>query len=245
MKGLKVISVFIAAVLAMGTFCTGVAASESDFYIKDGVLLKYTGTASSVTVPSEVYYIGESAFAESSVKEVVLQKNVVYIGDNAFYNCSELSKISFDENVRSIGANAFYDTPWLNNRTEDVVAVNKVIVKYNGSASSYTIPTYYNAIAGYAFAENQTLKSVIVPSSVNEIGEGAFSGCTALNNVSLPDTISDIGLKAFYGTGFIKNYSGDYLVVGNGILINCKLDVENAVVPNGVRQIGAGAFLGM
>lgn len=47
------------------------ARAASDFVVKDGVLVQYTGSSSSVTVPASVKKIGPSAFEGKDRKSVV------------------------------------------------------------------------------------------------------------------------------------------------------------------------------
>ena len=53
----------------------------SDFDIKDGVLLKYKGTATDVVIPNCVVVIGEDAFSKRhKIKKIAIGNNVVSIG---------------------------------------------------------------------------------------------------------------------------------------------------------------------
>ena len=60
--------------------------ANEDFVTQNGVLLKYIGTDSDVTIPNGIKYIGFGAFA----------------------NCKSLTSISIPESVTMIGFYAFY-----------------------------------------------------------------------------------------------------------------------------------------
>ena len=72
-----------------------------------------------------------------------------------------------------------------------IEGTNTLYVKrYNGTASSVTIPT---TVEGYA---------------VKQIGEGAFEGNTALVSISLPNAITVIGKRAFAGCTSLSSMNG-------------------------------------
>ena len=60
-----------------------------------------------------------------------------------------------------------------------------VLVKYQGTATSVTIPTTVKEIGDGAFAGNSTIKSVKIPSTVEKIDYGAFYGCTQLKGFAI------------------------------------------------------------
>ena len=68
------------------------AAPSSDFQIDKTTLVKYTGTASSVSIPDTVKTIGAEAFAgNKSLTSIKLGKNVTTIEYGAFKDCSYLN----------------------------------------------------------------------------------------------------------------------------------------------------------
>lgn len=103
-----------------------------EFVIINDILIKYTGDNSIITLPATVkqigagafygnnsieevipsnglYYIGESAFENSTLKSIDLSvASVVYIGKNAFKNCLGLESILLDSKVKYIGKDAFF-----------------------------------------------------------------------------------------------------------------------------------------
>ena len=76
------------------------------------VITKYTGNASSISVPSSiegrsVVKISEYAFSETNVKTVILPNGICEIDWFAFYKCPFLEKIYIPSSVSSIGYGAF------------------------------------------------------------------------------------------------------------------------------------------
>ncbi len=65
---------------------------STDFIISNGILEKYNGTSSEVTVPEGVREIGLGAFRHCrSLKSIVLPNDISGIDSNAFEFCTELT----------------------------------------------------------------------------------------------------------------------------------------------------------
>ena len=75
--------------------------------IKNGVLVKYTGLAETLTIPNCVKEIGERAFEyHKSLKHVSIPTSVITIGNYAFY-ATDLKSIQIPSSVTTIGTGAF------------------------------------------------------------------------------------------------------------------------------------------
>ena len=114
--------------------------------------------------------------------------------------------------------------------------------------TAYEIPENIQKIGRLAFSESG-LKSIVIPDHVTEIEYGAFMSCANLADVTIPDTVSAIGTKAFEGTAWLNNWKnsdadGDFLIVGDGILLAYRGNEEHVEIPDGVKQIGSEAFKG-
>ena len=89
----------------------------------------------------------------SEVTEVVIPNSVTEIGVYTFYNCKDITSVTFHNNVTSIGNAAFSGC----------------------GLTSVSIPNSVTSIGSSAFSLCSNLSSVTVPSSVTSIGAGAFS----------------------------------------------------------------------
>lgn len=101
---------------------------------------------------------------------------VTTIGENVFYDCVNLKKISIPESVINIGRGAFEGCSEL---------------------TDITIPDGIVEIEDYVFADCSKLSSIAIPGGVTSIGQGAFWGCVQLTSVTLPESVTDIGDAAF------------------------------------------------
>lgn len=107
----------------------------------------YRSRFRNIDIPSSLKVIGNSVFAESSLKEVKLNEGLVAIDANAFLECNLLEKINFPSSLKVISAYAFCNT-------------NLKEVKLNEGLEFLGI---------YAFNNCEELTSVSLPSSLKYV----------------------------------------------------------------------------
>lgn len=117
---------------------------------------------------------------------------------------------------------------------------------YDDDMTSFDIPDSIVRIGEFSFARSD-LASVRIPDGVEEIGYAAFYHCDQLQDVTIPGSVKNIEAAAFSKTPWLTNWrqnagSGDFLIVGDGILLAYKGADSEVTVPDTVRQIGADAF---
>ncbi len=120
------------------------------------------------------------------------------------------------------------------------------ITKYNGSATTLTIPSIlggYPVTTVTGFRECTTLQSVTIPNSVTTISLSAFSGCTSLQSVTIPNSVQDINEWAFSDCTSLQNIelpNGIYSIQ-KGVFSGCT-SLQNVTVPDSVNSIFRYAF---
>ncbi|MBQ7907052.1 MAG: leucine-rich repeat protein [Clostridia bacterium] len=114
---------------------------------------------------------------------------------------------------------------------------NYVLVKYEGTDKTVTVPSTYEklpvaSIAEGAFFGNTTLETVIL-TGVTSIEKNAFYGCTALKRVEIPSTTTSINELAFDGsnaiTEFVVSTSNTQYTSYNGSLYTYYTDMYTGV----------------
>ena len=119
-------------------------------------IIKYTGTAASVTIPTSigggnVTAIGDSAFkGNGTLTNVSIPETVRTIGDYAFAGCSKLKTVSIPRSLRTIGSWVFSGC---------------------GSLSSLTLPDGVTSIGEDLCINCSDLMSVTLPSTLTVIPE--------------------------------------------------------------------------
>lgn len=238
-KILALILIFVVSLCPLYVLSTGAA---GDFIVENGVLLSFSGSDATVTIPDDVYYIADGAFkGNTNISKLNLHNKVQAIGNEAFYGCTSLQEVTGGDNVGFSGAYAFYNTPFLADSGSKHKILGSVLLGGNISGDA-EIPDGVRMIAPYAFADNTSLVTLKTPDSLNVIGEGAFYRCTNLSEVIIGNNVSDIGPLAFSGTKIINNSKDDFVIIGNGFLLQYKGNETEATVPDTVKHITGCAF---
>lgn len=181
---------------------------------KTVTITKYTGTESTVILPSTinswpVTKIGEDALKDNTtITSVTIPDSVTEIGANAFAGCTNLTSVTYGGDWSNLtiqsgnpavqdAANAqLFDFAF----TPDNTAV---IVRYKGTAADVTIPSRYKGkpvtMIDHAAFYNSAVTSVTIPDSVTSIRDSAFLFCSQLTNISIPNSVTAIGSFAFDG----------------------------------------------
>ena len=228
---------------------------KADFVIAgDGVLIKYNGTASGVTLPEDVKYIAGTVFQDNTtISEVNIHKNIVGIGREAFDGCTNLTSLVIPKTITSIGTNAIPSTCTIHvyrpSAGYDYRSTNRVILN-----DSYTTgnDTFYYVVNDDGCVEiigcKTTSTELTVPTEiegkvVNKIGDYGFSECTTINSITIPSNIKSIGKYAFNKCTGLINATIPTTVdsVGDYAFYNCT-GLVNVTISEGVQSIGEGAF---
>ena len=131
--------------------------------------------------------------------EIILSKNLISIGNYAFYECSSLTNIEIPEGVTSIGNEAFSSSGISSIEIpESVVSIGDRVF-YVSSIRNIKIPGSVKTIPNRAFQQCSFLENVEISEGVTSIGENAFSSCYSLNSILIPKSVKNISEGAFRG----------------------------------------------
>lgn len=120
----------------------------------------------SVTLPDGITYIGDRAFAQCAISEIIIPDTVTEIGYAAFGMCESLKEITIPESVTVLEARAFYAC----------TALQKVY--YRASVADIGVGMFENTyvVSGGDIYTHTSLKEVYLCVAVEKIHYTAFSG---------------------------------------------------------------------
>lgn len=155
------------------------------YFTEEGALVIFgTGDMENYTDGTRAPWYSMAAVIEN----VVIEDGVDTIGDRAFSDCSNLTKITIPASVTSIGYG--------------VVANCKNLTTITVAADNAVYCTEGNCLIE---KDTKTLvlgcKASVIPAdgSVTAIGAAAFEGCTGLTEITIPASVTSIGQDAFKG----------------------------------------------
>ena len=233
------------------------AADADGFEIVDGVLRKYTGTATEIVIPDGVTDIGQSAFYNcKSLTRVTIPDGVTNIGSFAFSGCSSLTSITIPKGVISIGGLAFQACSSLtaiNVEEGNVVYDSRencnALIETEGNrliagCKNTIIPEGVTAIGEYAFFKCSSLEKINIPDSVISIEAWAFAVCSDLTSVTIPKGVESIDSYAFAHCSNLKeiNLPEGLTTIADYAFVRC-VSLEDVSIPEGVAEIPTSAFM--
>ena len=228
---------------------------------KTVTITKYTGTESTVILPSTinswpVTKIGEAALKDNTtITSVTIPANVTEIGSNAFADCTNLTSVTYGGDWSKLtiqsgnpavedAVNAqLFDFEFIPNNTAVIVK------KYNGTAADVTIPSHYKGkpvtMIDHAAFHDSAVTSVTIPDSVTSIPDDAFAFCSQLTNISIPNSVTFIGFSAFNSCTSLKSITlpSSLSTIQSSAFYNCG-NLETIRIPVSVTFIGNYAFAG-
>ncbi len=194
------------------------------------------GNLTNINIPNNIKYIGYDVFsgcgsldyntydnarylgdennpyvilvsANDDIPDCTIHKDTKFIGDNAFFGCTNLETITIPNKVVVIGYYAFGDCTNLAsvNMLDGVVNIREGAFIGCKSLIDVTIPESVTVIDYDAFRYCINLTNVSIPNSVKNIGECAFGSCISLTDIVIPNSVINIGEGAFAGCRRLKS----------------------------------------
>ena len=206
--------------------------SITDFYADDPNCYYNKGGSNtkSVNVPSlidgkQVTKIGDSAFRNKGITEVILYKGITEVGYQAFMDNRTLTSIKMSSTVVAIDDYAFYQC-----------GMERLLLSEG-----------LETIRQFAFAYNH-INYIYFPSTLKSIGQYAFyhNNLTEIEFHGNPS----LGTAAFVGNQISESNKFIYKKNNDGSLDKTNIigyagSETTLVVPEGIKTIGPGAFASM
>lgn len=179
---------------------------ENGFDIENGVLRKYQGQESNVTIPEGVITIGDYAFSRNeTVETVIFPEGLKNVKSNAFEYCTKLKKVVTNEQLETVGYGAFLgdsslesiDTSHVKNFERIAFRLCKKLKNIDLS-SAEIIESSAFSITGIEEVEWEVKDDLGV--GTDDFGStGIFEECTSLKKVHLKGKITFIPSCLFQG----------------------------------------------
>ncbi len=230
--------------IAPGAFRDAGAALKGDYAGGDIAYFRYA------KIPASVAFIGEEAFAGSTLECLKFQGGEVSIGSRAFAGCSALNYVVFGAEFGCVADGAFDGCAFIGEDGKEMDLADAIAGhKFTGTGSSdlrvyvpssgtivdggmkYRITSGESktvAAAGFAGAAADYL---VIPESVRylgfdwavtEVAPKAFYGCKAVEYVSVEGAVS-VGSYAFFGCTALEAADiGPVTALGTSAFSGCK-----------------------
>ena len=195
-------------------------------------------------------------------------KTVTAIGESAFNNFTNLTKLYLPETVKEIKRGAF---AYCMNLCYILMPANLVTIgdeAFMGCSSmqSFDIPGTVTSLGNHAFAECEALLRITIPDSVTTLGSSVFNSCNNLKEAVLGNGIQAISQFMFTDCTKLETivFGTNVKVIGESAFTNCAAlhtlsipdhvteiepsafrrctSLNNVTVGNGVKTIGEAAF---
>lgn len=213
--------------------------------IKDGAF-KNNKFIRKITIKGNIQTIGEEAFANSNIAEVVFEGNFkgLTIGAGAFRNCVRIEAITLPDNVEQIGNNVFEGCYNLTNLAYSAeIPLGRLFTTVNPQNDNW----YKAEQGGVTYYLPKKLKEIVVTNTATAIADFAFQNATQITKVTLATQNGDkpytteIGNYAFANTGSIEVNLGSVEIIGNAAFRKSGIATVEFIA---LKKLGVDAFNG-
>ena len=169
-----------------------------------------------------VQTIGDTAFYECRNITKINLPNVVSIGEQAFRYCDGMTELTIGDKLESISEKPFIDMPLLK-KVSISSAVPDEMFMWNETVTEVTLGEGVTAIGNSAFAYCKGVTKIAFPSTLTKIGDSAFAQSAITGTLTIPSSVTSIGDSAF---------------------AYCNKITGGLTIPASVKAVGAAAFAG-
>lgn len=223
-------------------------------------------TLKSFTIPASVHTIGNSAFFNTGIVDIVIPDTVTTVEQYAFSANLSLRSVRVGKGV-TVLRDTFTECPALKSVTLsegittldafdgctalEIIDIPDSVVELGGfdgctNLKKITIPDGVQVLCDSAFAGCSSLVSVIIPDGVEVLPEMAFKGCFKLKSVTIPDSVTVFeGWSIFNGCSSLQSIHIPEGVekLDKYVFTGCS-KLEHVVLPNSMISLGDAAFAG-
>lgn len=208
-------------------------------------IVKYTGTATALTIPSSLDGIKVTAIGDFAVKgnktitSLVIPEGVTLIGGNAFSSCENMKSLSLPQTVSTLGLSCFAMCDSLESvdLPDSITSVGDFTFNSCDALARVKLSSKLEVLSDFMFT-NCGLTSIEFPASVKEIGQNTFSHCNGLTEVDVPANVKLINTGAFsYCENLTKVTLHDGLETVNAFAFTTCKKLMEVTVPDTVSEV--------
>ena len=247
-----------------------------------GTLFVNQEIMTSLRIPdgADISEIGDYAFINCPFDSIILNDSIRRIGVQAFAGCYNLKDIYIGKNIVEIGENAFFycnsceSVVWNAKHYNDIAADNNPFQDIQYFITSFVFGSDVEYIPAYLCCDMENIQSINIPEHVIGIGENAFYNCSRLKNISwdaencsdfaylnggsnapfysikgqiqsftIGNNVKHIPAYLCYGISNISDISlpSSLLSIGNSAFSSCT-KLTSVSIPESIVSIGESAF---
>lgn len=222
-----------------------------EYTIKDGTVtladeLFESSQGNAFHIPASVEQIGNRAFAYTQIKALPEMPGLKRIGDEAFYQCKNLKKVTIPETVEYIGAGIFSGCSNIWSLTYNAInaeCASYIFTNNDNHLEKIVIGDKVRRLPGGLFGGKE-FTEVTLPACLERIDDYAFNGCKNLTTINLSDSLRYIGKGAFALCSSLKNIHWPLRLTAIGEWAFRQTALETISLPEGVTSVGSGTFEG-
>jgi len=210
--------------------------------------LKFTGSGTTLTI---------TGYTTAPTGTLVVPAGITAIGGvGAFYNCTNLTGVSFPASLTSLGTGAFEQA----GLTTVSIPATLTSVGLNAftscqSLTSITVETAnpnYQSIEGVLFNKAGTILiqapgalagTYSIPGAVTTLADWAFNNCKSLTGITGGTAVTSVGIATFQGCSALASatLSGTITTLGTSAFEQCSA-LTSLTLPSNLVTIGEYAF---
>ncbi len=197
----------------------------------------------SITIPSTVTTIGDSAFMGTTFKSISLPAGLLTIGKSAFYGAG-ITSISIPDSVTEVGMMAFQECKNLSevHLGSGLKNISEGMFSTCTALSEITIPETIESIGRSAFL-NSAFTEIVIPDNVTELGESAFSNSTQLVRAEIGDGVTELPERVFSNCYSLEKVilSDNITSLGDWAFFSC-YNLSELVLPTQFKNADGDPF---
>lgn len=190
--------------------------------------------------------INERAFEKTGLIQIKLSKNLNFLDDYVFSDCTNLLSINLPASITRVGECVFKECTGLTkvHLPQKLTELNYGMFWKCTSLRSANLPTSITKIHALAFASCTNLTEIQLPPKLTYIGHQAFKNCKNLSSINLPEALKQIEYHAFAYTGLTQiQLPKNLTIINSGMFLNCH-NLQSITLPEAVTRIDTRAFEG-